>query len=244
MVSESGRSQRRPFRTLLEQIADDLGASIALGEIRSGAWLREQDVAERYEVSRGPVRKALQLLSARGLVVLHPRRGAQVVGLTVDAVSDLFNIRAVILGLAARYFAVIAGHEAQNRLDAAIGELQRAGQSESLDAAPFLAATIKVSEIIAQNCGSESLDHLITDQNDNSPWRALWQSGGLDFLSRDRRLAATADYVEMNEAIHRRDGAQAEAIVRRTLMHLRENAVAALASARGQSYDERRMLSA
>ena len=61
---------------------------------------------------------------------------------------------------------------------------------------------------------------------------------------RERRLSATGDYVDMGEAIGKKDGARAEAIMRRMVMLSRESAVAALAEVRGQSFDARRMLTA
>jgi DNA-binding GntR family transcriptional regulator len=241
---DPGPLQRRTVRTLPEQIADDLGASVARGEYTSGDWLREQEIAERYGVSRGPVREALRVLSTRGLAIIHPRRGAQVVGVTLDSLVDLFNIRAVIMGLAARYFAVMAADDARQKLEQALEQLRAASQDEDTDAVSFVRATSRVGYLVSANCGSESLGRLIAHQNENSAWSALWQSGRIDFVTRERRLAATADYLEMGEAIQERDGASAEAVMRRMIMRSRENAAAALAEARGQSFDERRMLSA
>ena len=236
--------QRRTVRTLPEQIADDIGASIARGEFDPGARLLEQTIAEQYGVSRGPVREALRILSARGLAVIYPRRGASVVELTLDNLVDLFNTRAVLIGLAARYFAAMATEEARVRLVEALEQLRAVSQAESTDPISFVRATSRVGLLITRHCGSDSLGRLIEHQNDSSAWGALWQSGRIDFVTRERRLSATGDYLEMGEAIGRRDGAGAEAIMRRMVMLSRESAVAALAEMRGQSFDARRLLSA
>jgi DNA-binding GntR family transcriptional regulator len=231
-------------RTLPEQIADDLGAAIARGDFAADHPLREQDIADRFGVSRGPVREALRILAQRGLAIIYPRRGARVVEVTLDGLVDLFNIRAVVMGLAARYFAVMAADEARARLDEALAELERVAYFEGTDAATFLRATTRVGLTISRGCGSESLSQLIAHQNQGSAWSSLWQSGRLDFLTRERRLSACADYQAMGAAIRRRDGAGAEAVMRRMIMLSRESAVAALAKARGQSFDARRLLSA
>jgi DNA-binding GntR family transcriptional regulator len=236
--------QRRIVRTLPEQIADDIGAAIARGEFAPGARLLEQEIAEQYGVSRGPVREALRTLSERGLAVIYPRRGASVVELTLDNLVDLFNTRAVLMGLAARYFAAMATDEARARLEAALQQLQTVSHAKGTDPISFVRATSRVGLLISRHCGSESLGHLIAHQNDSSAWGALWQSGRIDFVTRERRLAATGDYLDMGKAIGERDGGRAEAIMRRMVMLSRESAVAALAEMRGQSFDARRLLSA
>ena len=245
-TAEQGRGplQRRTVRTLPEQIADDIGAAIARGEFASGERLLEQAIAQQYGVSRGPVREALRLLSERGLAVIYPRRGASVVEVSLDSLVDLFNTRAVLMGLAARYFAAMASEEARGRLEAALEQLRAVSQAADTDPMSFLRATSRVGLLITRNCGSESLGHLIEHQNDSSAWGALWQSGRLDFVTRERRLSATGDYLDMGQAIGEKDGARAEAIMRRMVMLSRESAVAALAETRGESFDARRMLSA
>ena len=95
---------RRRVRTLTipEQIATRVAAAIVNGEYRDGERLREQELAEAYGVSRGPVREALRALERYGLAVLLPRRGAYVVGLSLDVIAEAFNARAALAGIAVR----------------------------------------------------------------------------------------------------------------------------------------------
>jgi DNA-binding GntR family transcriptional regulator len=241
---EGAASHRAAVRTLPEQIADDLGAAIARGEFAGGERLLEQEIAKRYGVSRGPVREALRILAQRGLAVLYARRGAFVVEVSLDSLVDLFNTRAVLMGLAARYFAVMATDEARVKLGEALEQLRSVSKAEDTDPVSFVRATSRVGLLIARNCGSDSLGRLIEHQNDSSAWGSLWQSGRIDFGTRERRLTATGDYLQMGEAIEHRDGAQAEAVMRHMVMTSRESAVAALAKSRGETYDARRMLTA
>lgn len=78
-----------------------------LGEIRSGALppgarLRETDLAVRLGISRTPVREAIRQLEADGLVVHQPRQGATVRRLDYAEVIELYEMRAVLEGTAAR----------------------------------------------------------------------------------------------------------------------------------------------
>ncbi len=243
-AAEGPASRRTAVRTLPEQIADDLGAAIARGKFAGGDRLLEQDIATRYGVSRGPVREALRILTQRGLAVLYPRRGAFVVEISLDTLVDLFNMRAVLMGLAARYFAVLAADEVRGELKSALEQLRLASKSEHTDPVSFISCTSRISVLISRNCGSQALSVLIDHQNEYSAWGSLWQSGRIDFATKGRRLAGTGDYISLGEAIEGRDGARAEAMMRHMIMTSRENAVAALAEVRGETYDSRRLLSA
>ena len=244
MAETAGRVawHRTAVRTLPEQIADDLGAAIARGEFAMSARLIEQDIAKRYGVSRGPVREALRILSQRGLAILYPRRGAFVVEVSLDALVDLFNTRAVLMGLAARYFAVMSSEESRAHLAEDVGRLAEVAKADDSDAAAFIRVTSRISILISRSCGSESLGRLIEHQNESSAWGALWQSGQIDFGTRERRLTAAADYTALGDAIARGDGTDAEAVMRHLIMISRQSAVASLAHSRGETYDPRRML--
>jgi GntR family transcriptional regulator, rspAB operon transcriptional repressor len=66
------------FRTMREQIADHIRTDVLTGELEAGERLREQDLAARYGVSRGPVRDALLQLTKEGLLVAKPNCGVTV----------------------------------------------------------------------------------------------------------------------------------------------------------------------
>jgi len=88
-----------------EWIAERLRHAIEEGEFRPGDWIRQEHVAQRLGVSQIPVREALKQLVAEGLVEHVPFRGARVIQFTVEDVEDLYAVRAVGEGRAARYAA-------------------------------------------------------------------------------------------------------------------------------------------
>jgi len=75
---------------------------IRLGLRPPGTRLRESDLAERLGISRTPVREAIRQLEADGLVVHLPRQGAAIRGLDHAEVVELYEMRAVLEGTAAR----------------------------------------------------------------------------------------------------------------------------------------------
>ena len=65
-------------RTIPEQIADRLRQEIISGELEAGEPLREKDIAERFGVSRGPIREVFRQLTQQGLLKLEPNKGVRV----------------------------------------------------------------------------------------------------------------------------------------------------------------------
>jgi DNA-binding GntR family transcriptional regulator len=89
-------------RTLTEAIAGELREAIMAGTLRPGEKLWQDKLAERFEVSRIPIREALRQLAAEGLVVLHSHRSAVVAELTPEEIGELLAIGGTLETLASR----------------------------------------------------------------------------------------------------------------------------------------------
>jgi DNA-binding GntR family transcriptional regulator len=83
-------------QSLPEDLAAALRERILSGELPGGTLLRQEAVAEEYEVSRMPVREALRLLEGEGLVALQVHRGAIVTAHSPEQVGELFDLRAML----------------------------------------------------------------------------------------------------------------------------------------------------
>ena len=81
-------------------IADALRSDIASGELEPGAPIRQDTVAERFQVSRTPVRQVLHQLAGEGFVTYDPNKGARVATISRAAVRDLFDMRLALEPLA------------------------------------------------------------------------------------------------------------------------------------------------
>ena len=89
-------------RQLWETVADRLRDEILDGQLAAGSRLVEAELADRFGVSRGPVRDALQELARTGLAVDLPRRGTFVSSLTERDLDEVYDIRRAIEEAAVR----------------------------------------------------------------------------------------------------------------------------------------------
>ncbi len=99
-----------------DRIAATLEAEIVRGELDPGQRLDEQLLGNRFNVSRTPVREALRLLAANGLVTLEPRLGAIVSRPTVSEIFDLFELVGEMEASAARLACERMTPDSRNRI--------------------------------------------------------------------------------------------------------------------------------
>ncbi len=85
-----------PRRSTVEYLAEELRTAVMSGQLAPGTQLGEADLAERFQVSRGPVREALQRLVSEGILHAVVNRGVFVNELTLDDVIDVYRTRSVI----------------------------------------------------------------------------------------------------------------------------------------------------
>jgi DNA-binding GntR family transcriptional regulator len=90
------------FRELWETVRDEIRDLIIRGEFGPGERLVEATLAERFAVSRGPVRTALMELERVGLVASVPRRGMQVAVFRLSDIDELFDVTMALERMAAR----------------------------------------------------------------------------------------------------------------------------------------------
>lgn len=100
---------------LREQIEQD----IATGVLGPGTHLDETELAERFQVSRTPIREAISMLAGEGLVEYRPRRGAVVVQVTPERLIEMFEVMAELESMCARL-------AARRITDQQLGDLKKA----------------------------------------------------------------------------------------------------------------------
>lgn len=116
---DAALSEPADRQTLAESITGRLRQLILDGQLPPGQSLRPADLAPRLGVSVMPIREALRILEAEGLVTFKPRIGARVAEISEEDVEELYLVRGALEGLAARL-------AVRNLTDAGLAELHEA----------------------------------------------------------------------------------------------------------------------
>lgn len=230
------RRGNRP-RTIPEQIADHVGAAILRGEYAHGERVREQELANLYRVSRGPVREAIRSLARRGLVEFLPRRGAYAIGMSLDLVADFFNLRAALLGMAARCFVRVRSADGLAELDECIVALCDLAACKMPDPVAFALQVGRAGAVLYRYCDNIYLSRTLREQVHGTIWGVIWRDGALDFITADRREETIACFRQIADAASRGAEAEAERQARWLLLSSRDYALGVLLRARPEKLD-------
>ena len=120
---------------LYQQVAEQLRQRIFQHVLEPGAWIDELKIAEEFGISRTPLREALEVLAAEGLVTMKVRRGAYVTEVSTKDVRDVYHLLALLESDAA---AAVAGSASDDEL-AALGALHADLVAHQHDAEQFFA---------------------------------------------------------------------------------------------------------
>src|ERR1700684_2114108 len=115
--------------SMKDAIVSQLREEIASGTIALGEKLSEARLAQRFGVSRMPVREALKELEAAGFVAIEHRRGTFVRRLSRREILDLYEVREAVECMAARLCADRAANDIVARLDEVMSAMGAAAQS-------------------------------------------------------------------------------------------------------------------
>ncbi len=119
--------------SLHDGVAARLRAMVFDRELAPGAWIDEKALAEAWHISRTPLREALKVLAAEGLVDLVPHRGCRVVELSDDDADALFPVMALLEGRCALEAASKAGDDDLRTLQRLHDDLERHAAAEDID---------------------------------------------------------------------------------------------------------------
>ncbi|WP_250523608.1 MULTISPECIES: GntR family transcriptional regulator [unclassified Caballeronia] len=202
-------------RNLPEQVADYIVAGIAKGELRAGQRLIEVDLCDKLGVSRIPLREALRILQAQGVVRTIPNRGSFVNQLSAEETAEILEIRLSIERTALRRLlkrvptepAIVM--ELQGRLE----DLRRAARVR--DQLTYCQADLAFHQCIVDLSGSPLLQ---------ATWNSLAR-GVLFFLMQEREVKfdyreQLRDHQRLVDLIQAVDGAELESEIG---SHIRKN---------------------
>lgn len=124
-------------RALYEEVAELLRQRIFNRELEPGSWIDELKIAEEYGISRTPLREALKVLAAEGIVTMKVRRGAYVTEVSQQDLADVYHLLSLLESDAAGVVAARATPAQIAELRALHAELEAAAAPGKVDREHF-----------------------------------------------------------------------------------------------------------
>lgn len=147
------------FSLVPRRVAETLGSDIIFGRMAPETRVIEEDIAERFGVSRSPVRESIRLLERDGLVVRAERRGARVSPLSRRDLDEVYSCRIALEGIAAAEAAQRHGPDDLKQLQGGLKELRKAfGKS---DITAYFEANVAFTGAVHQAAANATLKRLI-----------------------------------------------------------------------------------
>ena len=174
-------------RALYEEVAERLRQRIFSRELAPGDWIDEMKIADELGISRTPLREALKVLAAEGLVTMKVRRGAYVTEVSEKDLRDVYHLLALLAELQALH-AELAG---------ALGEPER-----------FFALNERFHLRLLALAGNRWRAQMVTDLR-----KVMKLNRHASLFQRGRIDQSLAEHDRIVQALLRRDGAAASAAV-------------------------------
>jgi len=198
-------------QVLYLEVADRLRTMIQSRELEAGAWIDELRLTRELGVSRTPLREALKVLVAEGLLRLEPRRGCFVNELSARDLDDIFPLMAMLEGRCAHEAASKAGPEDLRRLEPLHQQLQVHADAGNIDR--YYAANALIHEAIQAMADNRWLSDMVDNLR-----KVLSLSRHKSLAYPGRIHDSCAEHLAIFAALKARDPEGAETLTRRHLM--------------------------
>jgi DNA-binding GntR family transcriptional regulator len=195
-------------QTLREKILENIRESIISGSLKAGSRVSEPELAERYGISRTPIREAFRQLESEGYLTVIPRRGAVVKELSPRDVEEFYAIKSIMEGYAARRACEKFSSKDLDRLQSINDKLAELARQN--DIKHFFKVHSDFHDLFIKVADNEKLRDLITGLV------TKFQRLRLTSLSLPGRMfISVQEHEKIIDAFRRKDAATAEDLVRK-----------------------------
>lgn len=196
-------------QTLREKILETIREAILKGNLKPGEKVAEPELAERFGISRTPIREAFRQLESEGYLTVIPRKGAVVAALSEQDVQEFYAIKSILEGYAAELAAHRLSEKEIDRLETINERLKQL--SKEGDVKTFFRVHNEFHELFLKAAGNSKLYELI--QQLGMKFNRLRMAS----LSVEGRMAiSVAEHDKLLEAFRNHNGAEAESLVKKT----------------------------
>jgi DNA-binding GntR family transcriptional regulator len=150
-------------KALYVEVAELLRQRIFKRELEPGSWIDELRIAEEYGISRTPLREALKVLAAEGLVTMKVRRGAYVTEVSTNDLADVYHLLSLLESDAAGVVAARATDAEMAELQALHAELEAAALTGATTTDAFFAVNERFHMRLLAIANNRWRDQMVAD---------------------------------------------------------------------------------
>jgi DNA-binding GntR family transcriptional regulator len=150
-------------KALYVEVAELLRQRIFKRELEPGSWIDELRIAEEYGISRTPLREALKVLAAEGLVTMKVRRGAYVTEVSANDLADVYHLLSLLESDAAGVVATKASDAQLAELQALHAELETAALPGTANTDAFFAVNELFHMRLLEIANNRWRDQMVAD---------------------------------------------------------------------------------
>lgn len=192
-------------RALYQDVAERLRAQIFNRELEPGAWIDEQKLALEYGISRTPLREALKVLAAEGLVTMKVRRGAYVTEMSRDDVAQVYRLLALLESDAA---GIVADQATPAQLDS-LRQLHERLEKQVRQRSAFFATNEQFHMALLEIAGNRWCQQIVADLR-----QVMKLNRHLSLFKQGRLADSLAEHRALMTALQARDATQARRLMR------------------------------
>lgn len=193
------------YLPLRDVVFNTLRQAILKGELKPGERLMEIALAEKLGVSRTPIREAMRKLELEGLVVMIPRRGAQVANITEKDLNDVLEVRIALENVAIEKACTRMSKEDMGRLWLAAKEFERTMAEGNL--VRLAEADVEFHEIIYRASDNKRLNQVLNNLREQ-----IYRYRVEYLKEEETRNVLVKEHEELTKAIRERDVKKAQEI--------------------------------
>jgi len=196
-------------QTLREKILETIREAILSGALKPGEKVAEPELAERFGISRTPIREAFRQLESEGYLTVIPRKGAVVAELSEREVEEFYAIKSVLEGYAARMAAEKLSDKELERLESINERLEQLAAQG--DVKNFFKVHNEFHDLFIKAAGNEKLHELI-----GQLVRKFTRSRLTSLSIQGRMQISVEEHKKLIKAFKDHNGEQADFLVKRT----------------------------
>lgn len=185
-----------------------------------GEVLQEKMLTEWLEISRTPLREALNALEKEGFIKLIPHKGAFVCDITLEEVNEILDTREILCSAAVRLATPVIPDEEIDRIYKMVEDCLH---SNPIDVQTFIKIDDAFHQMFDDYCGNKTLKRMIKYISDNIKRMRI-----RSILTNERSVESTMEHLSILRAVKARDATMAEYFMRQHIQNAKANSIKAI----------------